>query len=277
MITNAWFVKEGDWTYTVIDDKVGLDEDGQQVFSTCKDGAEMWLPLLEKAYAKLHGCYQAIDGGSGVSALVDITGGVAYSCEMAAAQEDPEAFWEEMNLHLSQGSGLYVCSCDGGVEEERADGLLTGHMYAALRTATVDGTKLIQVRNPWGSSEWTGAWSDGAEEWSEEALEELGYAFGDDGTFWMCVEDYVACWSEVQMCRLFSSEWKMVSDYNAFTGGLPAEMQADLRQVCSQGRALRTGELLWMQLLCLHKLLSLPASAPAPQPGFRSPSSFLRW
>ena len=74
MLTDAWFVKEGDWTYTVIDDKVGLDEDGQQVFSTCKDGAEMWLPLLEKAYAKLHGCYAAIKMGWAYEAMIDLTG-----------------------------------------------------------------------------------------------------------------------------------------------------------------------------------------------------------
>jgi len=49
------FFKEGDWTYTLIDDRVGVNEDGEQVFSKCKDPKESWLPLLEKAYAMLHG------------------------------------------------------------------------------------------------------------------------------------------------------------------------------------------------------------------------------
>jgi hypothetical protein len=32
-------------------------------FGRCKESEDTWLPLIEKAYAKAHGDYQAIDGG----------------------------------------------------------------------------------------------------------------------------------------------------------------------------------------------------------------------
>lgn len=32
-------------------------------FAHCADENETWLPLLEKAYAKAHGDYSAIEGG----------------------------------------------------------------------------------------------------------------------------------------------------------------------------------------------------------------------
>jgi len=33
-------------------------------FASCVDSNETWLPLIEKAYAKVHGDYQAIAGGN---------------------------------------------------------------------------------------------------------------------------------------------------------------------------------------------------------------------
>ena len=53
---------------------------------------ETWLPLLEKAYAELHGCYQAIDGGS-ISALEDVCGGYVYAMDPSSLWENGEAFW----------------------------------------------------------------------------------------------------------------------------------------------------------------------------------------
>jgi Calpain family cysteine protease len=39
-------------------------------------GEEFWVALIEKAYAKLHMCYQNIDGGVERYAMCDLTGGV---------------------------------------------------------------------------------------------------------------------------------------------------------------------------------------------------------
>jgi hypothetical protein len=45
-------------------------------FAQCANPNETWLPLLEKAYAKAHGDYAAIEGGATGEGIEDLTGGV---------------------------------------------------------------------------------------------------------------------------------------------------------------------------------------------------------
>ena len=39
-----------------------------------------WAPLIEKAYAKLHSRYYALEGGSTMEALSDLTNGTTEQC-----------------------------------------------------------------------------------------------------------------------------------------------------------------------------------------------------
>ena len=48
---------------------------GEYVFKYAKSvDSQLWAPLLEKAYAKIHGSYKAISGGWIAEALFDLTG-----------------------------------------------------------------------------------------------------------------------------------------------------------------------------------------------------------
>ena len=65
--------KNGEWQDVLVDDYFPCFPNGQPIFSKAH-GNELWVLLLEKAYAKLHGSYKALVGGCPHEAMMDLTG-----------------------------------------------------------------------------------------------------------------------------------------------------------------------------------------------------------
>jgi hypothetical protein len=58
-----------------VDDRIPVSTtDGRPLFTSCRDESEFWVCIIEKAYAKLYGSYQAIAGAKVNDILVDFTG-----------------------------------------------------------------------------------------------------------------------------------------------------------------------------------------------------------
>ncbi|KAM7332275.1 hypothetical protein ACRRTK_008983 [Alexandromys fortis] len=228
------FWQHSEWLDVVIDDRLPTFRD-RLVFLHSADHNEFWSALLEKAYAKLNGSYEALKGGSTMEAMEDFTGGVAETFQM---REAPEDLYDILEKALKRGSllGCSIDILDASESEARTPfGLIKGHAYtvtgldqkrtrvsrmtkANVRLITLfpcafsfevnfqgRRIKLIRVRNPWGQVEWTGRWSDSSLEWRSVDLEEqkrLGHSALDDGEFWMAFEDFKAHFDKVEICNL---------------------------------------------------------------------------
>ena len=57
----------------------------------------------------------------------------------------------------------------GRVKKEN-DGIVPGHAYSVLKVCETGGFKLLCLRNPWGSFEWKGDWSDSSPLWRKHPL-----------------------------------------------------------------------------------------------------------
>ncbi|XP_070297532.1 calpain-2 catalytic subunit-like [Salvelinus sp. IW2-2015] len=62
--------------------------------------------------------------------------------------------------------------------------------------------KLVRVRNPWGTVEWTGAWSDNSSEWNSVDFSERDVVKADDGEFWMSYTDFMKNYHRLEICTL---------------------------------------------------------------------------
>ena len=66
-----------------MDDYIPCGEDGLPCFANLSPGScEFWPLIVEKAYAKLNGSYEAIISGKENQALQDFTGGVPISIQI---------------------------------------------------------------------------------------------------------------------------------------------------------------------------------------------------
>ncbi|KAK2032494.1 calpain family cysteine protease [Colletotrichum zoysiae] len=232
------FYRDGEWIYSIIDDKLYLKspcwdspsmqrdllqqidrEDVERVyrktyqtgskalfFAQCKDQNETWVPLLEKAYAKAHGDYASLAGGWIGEGLEDLSGGVTTEL-LTSDILDIDGFWEN-ELSKVNEEFLFGCSTgllDGGYGER--EGISEGHAYVILEARTLkSGERLIKLRNPWGKIRkgvWEGAWSDGSKEWTTEVQEELGHHFGNDSVFWINYDDFLRKYQHIDRTRLF--------------------------------------------------------------------------
>ena len=88
--------KFGSWVEVTVDTWLPCKSDADRALifaQNAKEPNELWVSLLEKAYAKLHGSYESLDGGSVTAALVDLSGGVTESIDLM----DDEAMIEVLD------------------------------------------------------------------------------------------------------------------------------------------------------------------------------------
>uniref|UniRef100_A0A670Z867 Calpain 9 n=1 Tax=Pseudonaja textilis TaxID=8673 RepID=A0A670Z867_PSETE len=121
------FWQYNEWLDIVIDDRLPTFKD-RLVFLHSADLNEFWSALLEKAYAKLNGSYEALKGGSSIEAMEDFTGGVGETFEVKNA---PKNFYELLQRALKRGS-LVGCSIDVSRNINVRLSFLTGYFLKLL-------------------------------------------------------------------------------------------------------------------------------------------------
>uniref|UniRef100_A0A8C1KGJ1 Calpain-3 n=2 Tax=Cyprinus carpio TaxID=7962 RepID=A0A8C1KGJ1_CYPCA len=192
------FWRYGEWVDVVVDDRLPTYKN-QLVFTRSGQKNEFWSALLEKAYAKLHGSYEALKGGNSLEAMEDFTGGLTEFYEITEA---PKELYNIMRKALKRGS-LMSCAIDVRILNE-LDAVLDKNQLNLINISDAslcDGKdlmiRLVRVRDPWGvapppackSNDWAALAT------SEQDKERLRPTE-------MCFEEFKKNFTKLEICNL---------------------------------------------------------------------------
>eukprot|EP00760_Papus_ankaliazontas_P034359 PhM_4_TR7147/c0_g2_i1/m.22191/K08582/CAPN15; calpain-15 len=225
------FNKHGWYEDVVVDDYLPLKGKAPAFARNREEPNELWVSIVEKAYAKIHGSYAAIVGGDALQGMQDLTGCPTIRLEKewhsARDQSDSDKASQLFaQLVAFDESDCLIALSTPGVDEHNnnetkvngaelkrkydAAGLGMGHAYTVLQCKHFpqQRLRLLQIRNPWGNEvEWTGKWGDSdATSWDKvpSVARQCGYVKARDGTFWMSFEDAMEYFDSCGVCYMMS-------------------------------------------------------------------------
>ncbi|RLN10609.1 hypothetical protein BBO99_00002204 [Phytophthora kernoviae] len=150
---------------------------GKPYFARCRNPNELWVSLLEKAYAKLHGSYETLIGGFVDCALNDLTG---MCSEQIILKEEFPGFSENPYAPAKpqQKTGPWS---DSSEERAKNEDAIEKYFKILKRTVGANAEKRVFMTiNAKGKI--------GVDEISQEEIVEIN---ANDGTFFMSFEAWM--------------------------------------------------------------------------------------
>ena len=201
---------EGIWQAVFVDDYFPcISEAIGPCFAKSKKGEnELWVLILEKAWAKLFGSYERIEFGESREVLRDLTGAPTKSVQIVTSTS------EEMNVLRQIYAGVkedYIMTARTREKKslyntKKRREMFQNHSYSLISIHQLNRVILIKLRTPYGVGEWMGAWRDDDPVWntiSASDKENVGYIKNNsDGIFFMRSNDFVKTFEYVDICMV---------------------------------------------------------------------------
>ena len=192
---------DGEWQIVFVDDYFPVTKGTNLLSFAGSVGNELWVLLLEKAWAKVNGGYSNIHGGSSKDVFLVYTGFASLFLPHYGLPIDE--LWNV--IKMADDSNKIMCAESRG-HNLGNEGIVAHHVYSLIsaKSKVQDGQelRLLKLRNPWGFLEWNGHWSDSSPLWTEELKQYFQVEVKDDGIFYMNLNDYNLMFDATHICHV---------------------------------------------------------------------------
>eukprot|EP00056_Hartaetosiga_gracilis_P011726 m.179100 g.179100 ORF g.179100 m.179100 type:complete len:938 (+) comp13565_c0_seq5:334-3147(+) len=237
--------KDGKWVVVEVDDYFPVDATGSLIFSPIRNN-QIWVPLVEKAMAKLYGSYHALTDGNMSEGFLLLTGNPCVSVTPLMNEEKNN--WTEVNSYFDADYllGATIEEMEKDEEEQYAQvGLTTAHAYSVLDMKVVGIQQFVRLRNPTAQLEWNGDWSNHDDRnYTQTMLSALKPTDNEDGEFWMCWKDVCNYFTVIEIGKRFPYCMRMYgrfanttcSETSAFSVTIKENTEIDVSVHCTDTR-----------------------------------------
>jgi len=235
--------KYGVWNPMIIDDifpvlheAAWTNENRGMAGAHTKEAAELWVSLIEKAFAKYYGSYVELERGFVHHALSDMTGCESDCLMLAHASRGggKRALWDKLLRFKRDGYILGAGTAGSALADKEIleMGIIFNAAYTIYDVQFIDGLQLLKLRNPPGDhDEWNGDWSDKSALWTRRLKAKLGWVDEDDNTFWMAFDDFCNVFRHLYVCKWYNPlTWPTKTIPGQWSTNIPYVMDPSIEQ-----------------------------------------------
>lgn len=191
----------GEKTELIIDDKIPVYAGTKDVAFSSSTSNDIWVQLLEKAWAKANGGYDKTLFGLASEVLRAITGAPTFAYDHDDVKLDD--IYKQLKKSTLNGYTI-LCSIDSDSYE--GEEYVSNFSYNVLGVYKVKTTKgnaqIVKIRNNWGNFEWEGDWSPDSKLWTKSIKDEIDWEDGENGVLYMSLEDYHQNFATTIICKI---------------------------------------------------------------------------
>lgn len=240
------FYVNGEWVEVITDTLLPCKMNNQSglinpVYGRSSLANELWVSMLEKAFAKAVGSYEAITTMKVQKALLHLTGGSVQQINLREevvrmdSMSDQMA-WTDFKNRLKNDCIILLMPEERkttvnengdttgeahtlieGANHSTDGGFIPNRLYSVILTRDIGGYELVLMHSPWYNQayQWSGEWSDLSNDWDlyPEMLVEIEKDNSipwrrktPNGYFWIAFRSLVKHFNKMFTCYLFPNE-----------------------------------------------------------------------